>query len=162
ILYDHPAAPIDRDTDQLAWVERTLQSPGFDGLTIVVAHDDRPNLLAHWRSSGTLAERLRRGRIGLWLAGGHRDWDGVAFAELLRAAGPLRYVRTAQASSATLGGASGAPHYRVIDIIGDRVHLPGEGSAGGAVPSIPLGRLRAAVAGGTFEVASGLPFALDG
>src|SRR5690606_33955745 len=94
ILYDHPAAPIDRDTDQLAWVERTLQSPGFDGLTIVVAHDDRPNLLAHWRSSGTLAERLRRGRIGLWLAGGHRDWDGVAFAELLRAAGPLRYVRT--------------------------------------------------------------------
>lgn len=59
ILYDHALAPIHRNPDQVQWVEQALAQPGFDGLTLVVSHDESPNLLRHWR-------QLSSGDTGRW------------------------------------------------------------------------------------------------
>lgn len=169
VLYDQPYAPLDRDRDQIRWVENTLARPGFDGVTIIATHDDYPTLLAIWQRRGQLANMLRSGRVGLWLCGGHRDWDGVENAALIRAAAPMRYVRTHESSSATRGGASGIPHYAAIDLDGDRVNILGDSAEAGDVPaSIELGHLHATVDGPNdgsntrvgFEAISSLPFAL--
>lgn len=99
LLFDHPRGPIHRNPEQLRWVERTLGTPGFDGLTFVVTHDDSPNLLRHWQQQGTLTRMIRSGRIGLWFAAGHQDWDGQVYGDVIDAAVPMVYLRTQQSSS---------------------------------------------------------------
>lgn len=145
VLDDTPRSPLAPDSEQVRWVERLLEER-VSGQTFIVSHDERPGLLAAWRARGTLSRNLRAGRVGLWLSGGHRDWDGVEYRGLIDAAAPLLYVRTHQASAAQRDGASGTPHYRVIDLLPDRVEIPGEPGANGTPPaSMPLGLLEARV-----------------
>ncbi len=144
VLADQPRAPIDRDAEQIRWVERALGDPGFDGLTFVVTHDDSPNLLRYWQQQGTLTRMIRAGRVGLWFAAGHCDWDGRAYRDLIDAAAPMAYLRTHQSSSAPRGGASGISHYRIVDVLDDRVFLPGEAPQSSDHPlSTPVGYLSA-------------------
>ncbi|MBU0617714.1 MAG: hypothetical protein KKI02_08350 [Planctomycetes bacterium] len=148
LLFDHPRGPIHRNPEQLRWVERTLGTPGFDGLTLVVTHDDSPNLLRHWQQQGTLTRMIRSGRIGLWFAAGHQDWDGQVYGDVIDAAAPMVYLRTQQSSGAPRGGATGISHYRIVDIVDDRVILPGEApQSSGTPPSTPVGHLSATVDG---------------
>jgi hypothetical protein len=171
LLFDQPRAPIYNDSEQLRWAERTLATPGFDGLTFVVTHDDSPNLLLYWQQQGTLSRMIRSGRIGLWFAGGHRDWDGHVYRDVIDAAAPMIYLRTHQSSSAPRAGATGISHYRIVDIVDDRVILPGEATqSSNTPPSTPVGYLSATVDGpndgsqtslGLIAV-NNLPYRLDG
>lgn len=170
VLLDHALAPLPRDADQLRWIERTVGEPNFAGMTFVVAHAARPNLLEHWRQRNVLEQMVRAGRIGLWLAGGHRDWDGREYGELLAAAEPMLYVRTAQSSPAPREGADGVSHYRIIDVVDDRVILPAaSGQSGDIGPSTPVGHLHIRLDGPNdgsqarlgFQVTNNLPYRLD-
>jgi len=147
VLLDHRLAPIQKDAEQVRWVERVLLEAAFDGVTLVVTHDDRPNLLHHWWQQGTLQKLVRAGRLGLWFAGGHSDWDGQAFADVLAAARPMAYFRTHQSSPAPREGASGVSHYRVVDVVHDRIVACGESESGTAPPSLAVGYLQAACDG---------------
>jgi len=171
VLYDHPLAPVHNNPEQLHWVERALARPGFDGLTFVVTHDDSPNLLRYWQQQGTLAQMVRAGRIGLWFAGGHRDWDGQAFSELADAAAPMVYLRTHQSSAAAREGATGLSHYHIVDIADDRVISPQATPPSSAMlPSTPVGRLGAEFDGPndgsqtrlSFSAVNNLPYRLNG
>lgn len=142
VLYDLPSQPVSADADQMRWFEQLLTNPGDDRLTFVVAHDDCPNLLRAWQEQGRLAEMVAATRLGLWFAGGHRDWDGREYRDLIMAAEPLLYVRTHEASTATRGGAAGVSHYRIVDVEGERATVVGAAGAGGLPPSLPVGRLR--------------------
>lgn len=142
VLYDLPAKPMLDDPEQLAWAERALVT-GDHELGFIIAHDECPNLLRHWQQQGTLADMLRGGRLGLWLAGGHREWDGREFRELIDAARPMVYLRTRQASPATRDGAPGTSHFRVVDLEGQRAVFYGEPGPDGRAGSIPVGRVQA-------------------
>jgi hypothetical protein len=143
VLYDHRGSPIEADAEQVAWVERlTPELPG-SGITIVASHDESPSLLRIWRQRDELTARVQAMRLGLWLAGGRRDWDGREHRALIDAAWPVLYVRSPSASTLTLGGGSGTSHYRVIDVDGRRAVIPGESADGRTPPpSITVGRLR--------------------
>ncbi len=169
ILFDQPLVPIHENPEQLHWVERVLAQPGFDGMTVVVTHDDCPNLLRYWQQQGILARMIRAGRVGLWFAGGHRDWDGRAFGELIAAASPMVYLRTHQSSPARREGATGTSHYRVVDVADDRVILLQDTPGPGVPASTPVGRLMAALDGPndgsqtrlSFSAVNNLPYRLD-
>lgn len=170
VLYDVPQDPLADDAAQRAWIEQTLREPAP---TLLISNAPRPGLLYAWQADGVLTERIHTGHVMLWLSGGHTDWDGSEFADILGAAAPLRYVRTHQSSAATCGGASGRAHYRVIDLGGERVAIFGDEAEklGGVAPaSIAAGHLRVryhsandgsqpAVAA---EVTSSLPYPLLG
>lgn len=171
ILYDLPRSPIAGDADQLEWLERNLPMPDADGLTFVVTHDDAPNLLYRWQHQGTLTDNLQTGRIGLWIAGGHRDWNGVDYRPLIDAAYPMLYARTHESSTAPRGGASGECHYRVIDVADGKASFPqGWPAAGLTPPSIPVGLLSASTDGPNdgsrdrlaIAAANNHPFRIDG
>ena len=57
----------------------------------------------------------------MMLVGGSSDWDYKEFADKLRGAGDLHYIRTHQASTALRDRATGISHFRVIDVDGDRI-----------------------------------------
>ena len=171
VLFDLPAWPVAKDAEQIRWLERTLTAPGDDRPTFVVAHDECPSLLSEWQRGDRLTEMVRATRLAAWFAGGHRDWDGVEYRELIRGAAPTLYVRTHQSSTATCDGATGVSHYRVVDLRQDRASLPGQrGAAERLPPSLAVGRLnisfdqanngtRSQVA---FTATNGHPFRLDG
>jgi hypothetical protein len=170
LLFDQPRAPIYHDPAQLQWVERALARPGFDGLTLIVTHDDSPNLLRYWRQQGTLSRMVRAGRIGLWFAAGHRDWDGRAYRNVIDEAAPMVYLRTHQSSAAPRGGATGVSHYRIIDVVDDRVILPGEAvTPVDTPPSTPVGYLSSTLDGPndgsssrlTLTAVNNLPYRLE-
>ena len=140
-IYDRPSRPISDDPGQQQWLERALTAPGDERLKFVVAHDDRPNLLLQWRKRGVLPKMISSTRLGLWISGSHRDWDGVEYADIVRQAAPLMYVRTHQSSTATRDGATGVSHFRVLDVTNERVAAPGWNSADVAPPSLPTGLL---------------------
>ncbi len=170
VLYDHDGAPLAADAGQLAWIDRQVQATPPDSLTLCLANRPRPDLLRIWHERGVLSERIAAGRIGVWLAGGHTDWDGQAHAGLVAAARPLLYLQTHQASSATLGGATGRPHYRVLDLTPQGATLIGDGSDPRRRASLPVGLLTADLPGrgdgaGTeaaFEIRNGHAFPADG
>lgn len=171
ILYDHALAPIHRNPEQVHWLENALAHPGFDGLTLVVTHDGSPNLLRYWREAGTLQSMIHAGRIGLWFSGGHRDWDGQAYRELLDGTEPMVYLRTHQSSPAPREGATGVSHYRIVDVVDERVFLPGAAPGSSEVPgSTPVGHLGASVEGRNdgsearleFSAHNNLPYRLNG
>lgn len=141
VLYDLPGRPIASDAEQIAWVEGQLGRAG-PTLRFVVSHDESPNLLRYWQQRGTLAEMVRAGRLGLWLAGGHRDWTGAEFRTLIDAAAPLMYLRSHQSSPALREGAEGVSHFRVVDCEGEQAVLYGPPGPGGLPGSIPVGRLK--------------------
>lgn len=168
VLYDVPARPIGADEEQIGWVEREL-GRGRPPMRFVVTHDESPNLLRYWQQQGTLAPMVRAGRLGLWFAGGHRDWDGREYRAIVDAAAPLQYLRTHQSSSATRDGAEGVSHYRVVDLDGGQAMFYGPTTSTGIPASIPVGRLNV-----TFDrpndgssrrvrlaVTSGLPLRVD-
>jgi hypothetical protein len=171
VLFDHPHARVQDNPAQLRWIEQALMQPAFDGMTLVLSHDECPNLLNRWHHQGILTRMIRGGRIGLWFVGGHHDWDGQAFSELTDAARPMIYLQTHQSSTAPREGASGVSHYRVVDVVDDRVALPHSGPPSiGVPPSTPVGHLQATFDGPndgslsrlSFSVASSLPYRLDG
>ncbi len=170
VLYDLPSRPIDADPEQLRWVERTLARPPQDGLVFIVSHDESPNLLRSWRESGQLAAMIASARLGLWLSGGHRDADSRTYADLAGAVRPMLLVRTQQSSPAPRDGADGVSHYRIVDVVGDRVFMPTDRPAAGSVPpSTPVGRLRVTFDGPNdgsraalaFTAVNNLPYRLD-
>ena len=171
VIFDHASAPIQNDRQQLGWIERTLTRPGFDGITLVASHGELPGLLDYWRSQGTLTQMISAGRVGVWLSGGHCDWDGREYAELIHAAAPMVYLRTHESSTAPRGGATGVSHYRIVDIVENRVLLPGATSGAPGTPSsTPTGYLRAnldrandgSASRIAFSATNNLPYRLDG
>ena len=170
VLYDLPQRPVCNDPDQVQWVERTLTSVGDERPAFIVAHDDSPNLLRGWRRRGELARMISATRLGLWFAGGHRDWDGVEYRSLIAAAEPMLYLRTHQSSRATRDGAACVSHYRIVDLFGDRVWLPGSESVQAVTPSLSAGRLSINFDGANdgsrrriaFDVVNNHAFRLDG
>jgi hypothetical protein len=141
-IYDRPSRPISDDPGQQQWLEHVLAAPGDERLKFVLTHDDRPNLLLDWQKRGVLADMISSTRLGLWVCGSHRDWDGVEYADIAREAAPLLYVRTHQSSTATLDGASGISHFRVLDVTEERVAAPGwDSPASTPPPSLATGLL---------------------
>lgn len=170
VLYDLPGRPAASDAGQMDWLERTLAGGRRDGRTFVVSHARSPSVLYRWYEAGTLTEMLRSGKVGLWFVGGHRDGDAGEDAALLAAAAPLKVVRTHQGSSAPREGATGVSHYRVVDLVGDRVHFPGGNAGKAACASFAVGRLNLTLEGannGTsarvvFTAVNNHPFELTG
>jgi hypothetical protein len=139
VLYDLPARSMVADDAQVQWVERALRDTGHT-LSFVITHGERPNLLYHWEEQGRLRQMLASGRLGLWFAGGHCDWDGAAYGDIVAAAGNLQYLRTHESSQSVAQGASGVSHYRVVDLVGQRaVHYGALTEAGYA--SLAVGKL---------------------
>ena len=169
VLYDVPGRPITDDASQIGWVERLL-GDGDRRLHFVVAHEECPNLLRHWENEGTLTRMLAGGRLGLWFAGGPRDWDGRSYRGLVDAAAPLLYLGTHQSSTAARQGADGVTHYRVVDLDGVRAIPYGPLTAQGIHASIAVGRLQTVFEEPndgrqermTLTAVSGLPFRVDG
>jgi hypothetical protein len=164
VLYDVPANPIATDEGQMQWLARVLADRG-PRLTFIVAHAESPTLLHYWHDQGTLAPMIRGGRIGLWFAGGHVDWDGAAYSDVVGDAAPLQYLRTHQASAALRDGATGVSHYRVVDLDGERAVFYGPHAVNGPPRSIPVGRLHqhhdAPNDGSATRVAATIASALD-
>ncbi len=168
VLYDTPGRPISQDQGQLAWIERQIGNT-TSRLTFVVSHDESPNLLRTWQERNTLPQMLRAGRLGIWFAGGHRDWDRREYRPLLEVAKPMLYIRTHQSSIATRDGASGVSHYRIIDLNGEHVSLAGAPRSDGLPDSTPVGRLHAVYGGPNdgsrphvcVDVVNALPYRLD-
>ena len=144
VLYDVPLRSLDQDAEQIRWAESVLPVANRDVVTFAVSHAECPNLLRYWQRKGTLADMVSAGRLGLWFAGGHQDWDGLEYRQLIDEAAPVLYVRTHQASGATREGANGVSHYRVVDLEEDQAFIPHEaGLSLAAAPSIGVGRLTA-------------------
>ncbi|WP_320046875.1 hypothetical protein [uncultured Ilyobacter sp.] len=171
VLYDHTRAPVERDAEQLHWLDGLLGQQNFAGLTFVVSHNDYPNLLEYWRRANVLGNRVRAGRLALWFVGGHTDWDNHSYRGLLDQARPLVYLRTHQSSHAPREGATGTSHYRIVDVANNCVVLPEPQDDPGQVPpSTPLGYLSSTCEGrsdGTetilnVNVANNLPYRLNG
>ncbi|TWT42278.1 hypothetical protein RAS1_34080 [Phycisphaerae bacterium RAS1] len=168
VLHDLPAAPVSDDRRQLHWIESAAIPPPR-GLTFVVGHDSSPNLLRRWQQDGTLADLVKSARLGLYFAGGHRDWDGREFRNLVTEAAPLLYIRTQRAGPAPRDGAEGVPHFRVVDLERDSVQIPGDSGGPALPPSMAVGRMLVAVDGRndgsepslSFTVANRHPFALE-
>jgi hypothetical protein len=139
VLYDLPARSMVADEAQVQWVERALRDTGHT-LGFVITHGDRPNLLYHWEEQGRLRQMLASGRLGLWFAGGHCDWDGVEYGDIVAAAGNLQYLRTHESSQSVAGGATGVSHYRVVDLVGQRAVHYGELTEAGYA-SLAVGKL---------------------
>jgi hypothetical protein len=102
--------------------------------------------------------------------GGHRDANAGEYRMHARAASDTVFVRTHQASTATLEGARGISHYRIVDLVDGRVVIPREEAAPQRAPSIAAGGINA-----TFHtrndgiaervevtVSNNLPFRVDG
>jgi hypothetical protein len=147
VLLDHADNPLEQDSEQLRWVERVLSGAADDQLSFVISHAETPSLLRHWRGNGVLERMVTAARLGIWISGGHRDWDGQEWGELIAAAAPMLYLRTHQSSAAPREGAEGVSHYRVVDLTGVQAFQPGEVPATVPQPSIPVGRLSAALDG---------------
>lgn len=141
VLYDLPGRPLARDAQQLAWAERALCRADDARLAIVVAHNERPSLLEAWQARGELAQMVRAARLGLWFAGGGRDWDGHEHRQLLDAATPLLYLRTQQSSPLPHDHCEGVSHYRVVDVVDDQALLPARELNPAAPPSLTVGKL---------------------
>lgn len=169
VLSDLASAPISEDDARMAWLER-MMLPAPRGVTFLVGHDSSPNALRRWEREGTLEDLIRSGRVGLYFAGGHRDWDGREQASLIRAAAPLLYVRTQRAGPAPREGGDGIPHYRVVDLEQESVWVPGDSGETSLPPSLACGRLLMAIEGRndgsesaiTFTAANRHPFPLAG
>jgi hypothetical protein len=169
VVYDLPGRPLIDDAAQEQWLRRLLATPGRAALTFVVGHDGPPSFLRRLRAAGTLSAVLRGGRIGAWFIGGHRDTDPEAPGGLADAAAPMLLIRTHQSSTAMRDGASGVSRYRVVDLDGGRVFLPGQnGDDQDLPPSIEVGRIRAHAENRSdprmpaiVTAASALPFRLD-
>ncbi|MCH7872267.1 MAG: metallophosphoesterase, partial [Planctomycetes bacterium] len=142
IMMDHSGHPIERDAQQIDWVENLLDDAGD---TFLVSHNESPGLARHWLVSGMLERRLTGGGVLAWFSGGHRDWDEDEYRRRARTAPRTVFVRTHQASSAALEGALGISHYSIVDFVDGRVVLPQEHgpSAASAPPSIAAGRINA-------------------
>lgn len=136
VLYDHLTQPLNGDNSQIAWIERMLIAPRSDHIAFAVSSDPRPRLLEHWQFGGALAETIKAARLGLYLGGGHVDADNRALAGRLDDVGTLKYLSTHQASRATVGGATGISRFRVIDMDGGHVRLPGRATAGQTTASL--------------------------
>lgn len=156
VLLEHDRAPIEKDPEQLRWAEGVLigrepagRRPGtpFDGLTLVLCHARSPGVLRYWRAQGRLSQIIRQGRVGVWFAGGADDWDGRSDHDLIGAAAPLVFVRTAQSSPAQRGEATGVSHFRLLEIHADRVWQARETPGAAPPPSLAVGRLRVALDG---------------
>jgi len=144
LLLDHPGHPIDQDYTQLQWVEADLRRNRQKRMNFLAANSDELALLDVWRERGGLDRFIKDNRIRLFIVGGSSDWDFREFADRLTGTGDLHYVRTHQASTAMRDGASGIPHYRVIEVDGDKLSFiyPDDNAVEKLQHSIPAGRLR--------------------
>lgn len=141
VLLDHHRQPLLEDEQQLEWLERMLEDSAGERALFVVSHAQAPNLLRHWLDNGTLVRKAPQSGLRAWFAGGHSDWDGVEYAELLNPVESLTYIATHQSSTATPEGASGVSHYRVVDFAEGKVVRPAGSGDRGPSASLPVGRL---------------------
>ncbi len=144
LLLDHPANPIDQDISQIQWIENDLRRNKNKKFTFLCTNSDELALIDIWREGGKLADFIKDHKIKLFITGGSSDWDYKEFADKLKDAGGLQYVRTHQSSTALRDLATGVSHYRVFDVDGDQVAYtyPDDTAAEKLQHSIPTGRLR--------------------
>lgn len=141
VLLDHHRQPLLEDEQQLEWLEHLLEDSTSERALLIVSHAQAPNLLRRWLNDGTLIRKAPQTGLRAWFAGGHGDWDGVEYAELLSPVASLTYFATHQSSTATPEGASGVSHYRVVDFADGKV-VPAVGSQNRRPSaSLPVGRL---------------------
>lgn len=144
LLLDHPANPIDQDISQIQWIENDLRRNKGRKFNFLCANSDELSLIDIWREGGKLADFIKDHKIKLFIAGGSSDWDYKEFADKLKDAGGMQFVRTHQSSTALRDLATGVSHYRVIEVDGDQVAYtyPDDTAAEKLQHSIPTGRLR--------------------
>jgi hypothetical protein len=144
LLLDHPGNPIDQDHGQLRWVETDLRRNRQKRMNFLASNSDELALLDIWQEKGNLAEFLREHKVRMFLVGGSSDWDFREFADKLKGAGDLAYIRTHQASTCLRDRATGVSHYRVIEVDGDKLAYvyPDDTAGESLLHSIPSGRLR--------------------
>lgn len=143
VLYDTVTHPIVRDGAQLAWAAKVLRGR-TDGLRVMVSHAREPGAVVYWARTEVGRGILKNGRIAAWVVGGARDG---ASAEASAALEPAYLVGTHAGGTAVRGGASGVPHYRLIELDSTGVRLPlVAGDGGGVVASQAVGRLGATAA----------------
>jgi len=145
LLLDHGARPIDRDEDQLNWILADLAENRKKTFNFLVAHSDELGLIRRLKQKKIAEQVIRDFRVKMLICGGHTDWDYKEFAPLLKDLPELHYIRTAQASTAVRDKATGVPHYRVIEISGNRIDYiyPADDVPARLQHSVPAGRLRA-------------------
>ena len=144
LLLDHPGNPIDQDLSQVQWIESDLRRTKQKKFTFIVSNSDELALLDIWRENGNLADFVRDHKIKLFITGGSSDWDFKEFADKLKDASGLQYIRTHESSTCMRDRATGFSHFRVIDIDGDKVSFiyPDDTATEKLQHSIPTGRLR--------------------
>lgn len=144
LLLDHPGNPIDQDFSQIQWVENDLKRSRQKKFTFIASNSDELGLLDIWREAGRLADFVKEHRIKLMIAGGATDWDFREFADKLKDAGGVQFVRTHASSTAQGDGATGVSHYRVFDVDGEQVSFvyPDDNAVEKLQHSVPTGRLR--------------------
>lgn len=145
LLLDHAGNPIDQDLSQIQWVENDLKRSRQKRFTFIATNSDELALLDVWRESGKLADFVNEHKIKLFITGGSTDWDFKEFANKLKDAGGLQFVRTHESSTAMRDSATGFSHYRVFDVDGDQVSFvyPDDVATEKLQYSVPTGRLRA-------------------
>lgn len=167
VLMDHSRHAIEQDEQQIAWAEHLLRDPNS---LFIVSHNESPGLARHWLNNGQFERRLGPGGVLVWFTGGHRDWDPAEFRRRDVAAASTVFVRTHQSSTASLEGAAGVSHYRIVDLVDARVEIPRERTAvQAAPPSIPVGRINTVfhtrndgLSGRVaFSVTNNLPYRVD-
>jgi len=151
LLNDHPGHPIDRDADQLRFVDADLQRHARSTFNFIVVNSDELRLLDAWRQRGDVAARLSRDRVRLLIAGGSSDWDYAEFAGKMVGLAGFDFVRTHQSSTCLRDRSTGVSHYRVFDVDGDQVRYiyPSDPCAERLQHSVPAGRLRVTFDGPT-------------
>ncbi len=147
LMRDHSAHPL--DDGQLKWLMDEL-SRGRDvsGFQFVVMHNEKLDVLDKLRQEvRDLPGFVKQHQLRMVITGGHADWDLREYARRLKGLdGPdgLVYIRTHQASTSMLDGATGVSHYRVIEVDGRNIDYvyPDDHAAVVAQHSVPAGQLR--------------------
>ncbi|MCG3181479.1 MAG: hypothetical protein BIFFINMI_03875 [Phycisphaerae bacterium] len=149
LLFDTYLNPIDQDMAQMLWMDDVLSESRHARMTFLVSPNDTLRVFDAWRKLGHPPEKyVRDRRVGMIFVGGHSDWDGVEQAGKL-AGVQVHYVRTHESSTYIGGTATGTPHYRIVEVAGDRVRytLPVDGPDQRREYSVPVGQLQVAIDG---------------
>ncbi len=141
VLLDHPDHPLADDAAQRDWAAAALRRA--PGAAFLVFNGPAPGLLTSWLKDGRLHDPSLTSRTIAYLFGGASGLDAGEAARMQRLVPGVLCARPRAASTTMLDGASGTPHYRILDMTRERAWPRPESDGDAVPPSVPVGSLRA-------------------